>query len=166
MTTFEFGGLEDGGSLTRSQIGSLIRTGFESGASGASILRGLRDVGLGIREGSFYELAGEVRSAMAQAESMASIPLDQTLTPENYAVWHGGAADTYLHRVSLLIRESEEGVLSVIRKNFDVLSDTPLSQAEAVLRATELFEENTGSQNYPTQELLGAVMRGAYHQVA
>lgn len=158
-------GADEVGLLTRSQLGSLVGVGLREGLSGNEMLRQLVGAGSGIRRQSFLQLVGEVRNAQASAAELALAPVETPLGAERYTDWQGGATDSYLHRVSLYVREQEEGGLSVITKNFDIISSTPLSPAEAVQRAQDIFNTNTGSDNYPDEELLGAELRGAYHQL-
>lgn len=151
--------------LTRSNLGSLVSRGLSEGLSANSMLATLKEAGGGIRRQSFLQLVGEVRAADASAGELALAPLDNVLAEENYAQWSGGATDTYLHRVSLFVRQEQEGSLEVMTKKFDIVSSERLSPAEAIRQAQDIFDTNTGTDNYPSEELLGAELRGAYHQL-
>ncbi|MGH3571190.1 MAG: hypothetical protein ACRDUW_05075 [Pseudonocardiaceae bacterium] len=150
--------------LTTSQVGSLVRVGLGEGLSANKMLTSLREAGSGIRRQSFLQLVGEVRAAGAAAGELAAAPLESQLEASRYVTWHGGATNTYLHRVSLFVRQDVEGNLEVVTKNFDILSSERLTPAEAVRQAVDIFNTNTGSENYSSEQLLGAELRGAYHQ--
>jgi hypothetical protein len=151
--------------LGRSQLATLVRAGIEEGVSGNAMLSALRGIGSGIRRQSFLQLVGEVRSAAARAETWAQMPLDQMPSDDMVQIWHGGAVNTFLHRVYVYYRSNEFGIMAVARKGFSILSRTMITPAQALARAQDIWESGSEGGTDVGQTLLGMEFGGVYHQL-
>ncbi len=146
-------------------LASIVRQGLNDGLSGNEMLRQVQAAGLGIQRSSFLQLVGEVRSSASMAERWSTLPLDQVPGPEDIVDWAGGATDTYLHRVYMYVRTNEAGQLAVERRGVSLLTREPLSPADALAMAQDLYDENADNDNYSGDQLLGAEFGGIYHQL-
>lgn len=162
MTFLE--GITDVAGLTRSDLASLVSQGLRSGLSGNRMLSEAQSLGVGIRRADFLGLVGEVRSAIANESAIAALSMTEVADEALITRWTGGATDTYLHRVSMFVREGVPGDKSVVRHDFDILSDHVLTKAEAEQRAQDIFTNGQVDDNYADQELLGSELRNIYHQ--
>lgn len=143
---------------------SAIRAGLNEGMNGSEILSSLRDAGFGIRTQSFYQLLGEVRASTALAGDWSAAPLDQLPGEGLVQEWSGGATDTYLSRIYMYVRTNVGGQLSVERRGVSILTNELITPGDALSMAQELYEENSDSENYANEQLLGAEFGGVYHQ--
>jgi hypothetical protein len=123
-----------------------------------------QDAGIGIRRSDFLSLVGEVRSAISSESTIAALGANELADEASITQWTGGATNTYLHRVSLYVREGVPGAKEVMVHNFDILSSDILTPAQATENARELFANGQADDNYADQELLGAELRNIYHQ--
>ena len=162
MTFLE--GIADVAGLTRSDLASLVSQGLRSGLSGNRMLSEAQSLGVGIRRADFLGLVGEVRSAIANESAISALSMTAVAEEALVTQWTGGATNTYLHRVSMFVREGVPGDKSVVRHDFDILSDHILTKAEAQQRAEDIFINGQVDDKYPDQELLGSELRNIYHQ--
>lgn len=149
----------------REGLAPLIGAGLNEGLSGASMLSSLREVGMGIRTQSFYQLVGEIQAAQGSVERWADLAQDAIPQATDFVEWSGGAADTYLYRVKYAVRTGEGGELSVQTKVFNVQSREAISPADATDQAMQQLDDNADSDNYNNQTVLGPVGVGLYHQI-
>ena len=165
MTFLE--GLADaeGADIGQSMSASLIRQGLNEGLSGNAILSAMQEAGLGIRRQSFYQLLGEVRASSALADAWSGAPLDQIPSDDLVTDWTGGRADSYLSRVYMYVRTNVGGVLSVERRGVSIVTNELITPGDALAAAQSLYEENSESENYANEQLLGAEFGGVYHQL-
>jgi hypothetical protein len=157
-------GISDVGSLTRSDLASLVNEGIRNGLSGNAMQAMASEAGVGIRRSDFQQLVTEVRSSIANESAIQALGANEIADESLVTQWTGGATDTYLHRVTLYVREGPPGNKEIMLHNFDILNDHIMSGAEAVASAQELFVNGQADDNYADQELLGADMRNIYHQ--
>lgn len=150
---------------SRSLLASAVSAGLNEGMSGRAMLAALRESGTAIRDSSFYQLVGEVRSSQALTAAWSSAPLDQIPGSELIQEWHGGATDTYLNRVYMYVRTNDGGEFSVERRGVSVLTKELITPEDALGMAQDLYEENAENDNYADEQFLGAEFGGVYHQV-
>jgi hypothetical protein len=148
----------------RSMLAPLVRQGLSEGMSANAMLRELRAAGLGLRRQSFLQLVGEVKGSTERAGAWAGVDLTAMPGADMIQEWHGGQSETYLHRVYAYYRSREAGDLSVYRKGFSILSRSPMTPAQAIASAADLWGEGDTSGDY-AQDLLGFEFSGIYHQL-
>jgi hypothetical protein len=132
--------------------------------SGNAMLSSAQEAGVGIRRADFLSLVGEVRAATANASAIQALAVDEVAQEAQVTQWEGGATNTYLHRITMYVREGEPSMQTVVQRNFDVLSDHILSAAEATESAESIFNGGKEDDNYADQELLGSELRNIFHQ--
>ena len=157
-------GIASPGSLTRSDLASLVNEGIGNGMSGNAMLREAQAAGIGIRRADFLQLVGEVRSSLAGQSAIQALAMDQLADESMITQWTGGAVNTYLHRVTLYVREGPPGGKEIVTHKWDILSDHVLSGRQATEAASERFINGQSDDNYSDQELLGSELRNIYHQ--
>ena len=157
------GDVADAGA-NRTWMASLVRQGLTEGLSANAMLGAIKTAGLGIRRQSFLQLTGEVRASMAREDQWATMPYDQVPGPELMQEWTGGRAETYLYRLSKLVRRTVGGELTVERQGFNVLTRSPIAPNDAVAIALTQHEE-THPETTTVGELFGIELSGIYHQL-
>jgi hypothetical protein len=157
-------GILEPAALTRSDLASVIKIGINQGLSGNTMLSTAQALGVGIRRVDFLQLVGEVRSSIAGETAIQALSLTQAADESMVTQWEGGATNTFLHRVTLYVREGPPGVKEVMTHNFDILSDRIMTAQEATSQAQDIFNEGLSTDNYSDQELLGSELRNIFHQ--
>lgn len=91
--------------------------------------------------------------------------MDQMPSDDMVQIWHGGAVNTFLHRVYVYYRSNEFGIMAVARKGFSILSRTMITPAQALARAQDIWESGSEGGTDVGQTLLGMEFGGVYHQL-
>lgn len=139
-------------------IGDAIRQGLSQNKTEAL----LRDAGV---TGSHQVLRGEiqrVRATLAANPVVSSLPNDSTIDAAHYQAWNARGRGAFVHQVE--IGQHTPGTGGILKIQWTVRSDTPLSPAEAEQRAvdeaTEGAEENSGGEG---ARVLGGVLTGLHY---
>lgn len=139
-------------------IAELLQQGAES-AAGA--YREFHAAGGSMQETTFNQLFGEVRAGIANRGVLADTLYHVPLGDQHFTEWSAGRAGTYAHQVDILLREV--GTTDPLMHSYTVMTDRPLSPAEAVDQAIAEWSENIGpGQSGEGQVILGGVLSGAF----
>lgn len=137
------------GAATQSTIvGGAIRYGLENNVSGAQILRGLQEIGVGVRRQTFYQL---LRNERANIEA-GRIPTDTGLTQVPQAgeipAVSVGRAGTYVTNIRLTYRVADYGgEYHLEERTLSVTSRAPIAPSDAMGVAQDIWSQHAA--NYP-----------------
>lgn len=138
-------------------IGDAIRQGLSQNKTEQL----LRDSGV---TGSHDVLRGEiqrVRATLAANPEVSSLPNDSAIDAAHYKAWNARGRGAFVHQVE--VGQFSPGTGGIIKIQWTVRSDTPLSPADAQQRAvdeaTEGAEDNSGGEG---ARVLGGVLTGLH----
>lgn len=134
-----------------------ILRGMSDGLSGASILRGLRDSGLGVRTQDFYRMVGQARSFLESAPAVAELPAWGQLS--QVAVERASRQPgSYMGSVALMVQDVETKAYETRWVTVATVED--LTRDETERTAVDAFEEDeTSLSGY---RVVGASLTGVW----
>lgn len=141
------------------QFAYMVKGALEN-LSGATVLRALRESGLGIRTQEFYRTWGTARRLAAETGLEPTRPVDQAPTLQEATPVATRGAEGFLHTTRLVYRERVTGKQRVVYHN--VKSPVLLTRQEAINQAIDAYAAH--SEEYET-DLVAAVHSSVIHLV-
>lgn len=139
-------------------IADLIGGGVESARAA---YREFHAAGGSMQETTFNQLFGEVRAGIANRGALVDVNYGVPLGDQHFTEWSAGRSGTFAHQVDILLREV--GTTDPLMHSYTVMSDRPLSPADAIDQAIAEWSENIGpGQSGEGQVILGGVLSGAF----
>lgn len=139
------------------QIGRAIKSGMSANA----FQRTIKGTALGINRQALLRAFGEVRAALSAQGRIGQLPGDRPVPDEAISTWGHAPTSGFLHHVRVLIRLP--GKREVDTLFFNIVSDTPMTPAEAEAEAIDIAHGATSPGGTGDgQDVLGAFLSGVY----
>lgn len=145
-------------------IGDAIRQGLSQNKTEALLRAPRSEGGAGVR-GSHAALRGEIQRVQQHLlahPDVASLPHDSPIDASQYKAWNARGRGAFVHQVEIGQYSAATG--GIVKLQWTVRSDTPLSPAEAEQRAVDEAEdgaaENPGGENV---RVLGGNLTGTHY---
>lgn len=129
-------------------VGGAIRYGLENNVSGAAMLRGLQEIGLGVRRQTFYQLLRNERANIEAGRIPEDLGLTQVPQAGEIPSVSVGRAGTYLTNIRLTYRVADYGgEYHLEERTLSITSRAPISPADAMGVAQDIWSQHAA--NYP-----------------
>lgn len=133
----------------------IVARGVAEGLSANQISKSLRDNGAGLRRSTVLKLVGEVRAAIANRESVASMPTNRLPTGDEYARWVTNRRG-YSTQLKVITRDKATGLIGSTVSSYTTTQQHTID--EAIANTVADWEDLTGSEGqYEDQQLLGVL---------
>jgi hypothetical protein len=130
----------------------LVLKGVQEDLSGAAILRGLREAGMGLRTQTFYRWLGQAKKEVAAELGIVGLESHQRAPRASISAWPTESGrEGYLHIVNYTTKNRLTGFTET--KTISVASENLLTRAEAEATAEEVIRDNEAE--YPEFQTLG-----------
>src|SRR5271169_1192010 len=130
---------------------------MEGGLSATEALHQAQELGIGIRESTWYDLWSEVEGGLVGGARIEG--LDPNLIPnlEDFSAWSAGREGTYAYQIDVMVRDIASGDIST--RAVTVMSDSRISLAEAMGMAEDQLSDDLSDYGLA---VLGSAMGNIY----
>lgn len=145
-------------------IGDMVRRGLSQNAAESEARRPLSEGGMEYRgsHAAFRAAFQDIRADFLNRSALSDLDYEAPIPDLYYKPWNAGGQGAYVHQVTVYQWSPEIG--GNINIQWTVRSDTPLSPAEAELRAADEATEGAAwSPGGDNLRVMGAKLTGTYY---